>query len=478
MLMKTRFLASLFLIALAFAACSKDDDKNAKNSNTTPTVPKQNLVAELSTESYTPTELSTNVTDGHIFTWYLGNETYIKAFAAAFQVIKNNRLFILDTTFAHRKILIGYKRNWAIESHVFTYQTLSAKGQPITLSARVSFPNSTEGQPHQVQSLSLCTHFLIHEHAQAPSLELSPYTMRTLYNSAVIEPDFEGYGITADQPYPGFSYEILARQTLDCARAALQVMKNHGVTFRQNGHSTVWGYSLGTPNAMAVVKYYDTKLPQDEKDAIRLQSGFMGCGPMLLRDMVEYFDQNPDFDAGGLAYLPSFLAALPASDFGGYDLMEFLPAWMQDYVITVEGKEMQYMDAIRQNKLTWFKRPTSSNSVKDNLAEDMCTADGHLDMTNPKTKILLDLIERLSSWDNWLPQEDVYLTHCKDDNFIPYAQAEKFYEQKKASSKMHFKDVSSKPLDSMMGAHAASTAMDIIIAILHEEPADSYKYLP
>ena len=152
--------------------------------------------------------------------------------------------------------------------------------------------------------------------------------------------------------------------------------------------------------------------------------------------------------------------------------------WLEGYIAKDIAPHVGGNIRATQNKLTWFSRPTSTKNVKDNLAEDMCTADGHLDMTNPKTKILLDLIERLSSWDNWLPQEDVYLTHCKDDNFIPYAQAEKFYEQKKASSKMHFKDVSSKPLDSMMGAHAASTAMDIIIAILHEEPADSYKYLP
>ena len=480
--MKTRILVILFLIILPFVACKKDDDtkpQNTTNNETPVVVPKDNLVAEMTSETYTPTEMSNVITNGHIFTWYLDEEAAINAFKVAFQVIKNNRLFILDTTFAHRKVLIGYKRNWTVESHVFTYRSVSAKGEPIVLSGRVSFPNSTDGTPHQVQSLSLCTHFLLHEHAQAPGLELSPFVMRTLYNSAVIEPDYEGYGLTSSRPYPGFSYELMGRQTLDCARAALQVMKKHGVTPVEDVYSTVWGYSLGTPNAMAVMKYYDVNLPQDEKEQLNITSGFMGCGPLLLRDMVEYLDENPDFNAGGLAYMPSFLSALSASEFKGYKVTDFLPSWVQTHIVTVDGKQMTFMEAMQQNKLTWFDRPEEypSSVLKNNLAEDMCTADGHLDKNNPKTQILLDLIERLSSWDGWIPQEDVYLTHCQDDNFIPFAQVEKFYQSKKSSPKMHFKNVSAKPLDNLMGVHAASTATDILISILHDQPADSYKYL-
>ena len=49
-------------------------------------------------------------------------------------------------------------------------------------------------------------------------------------NSAVIEPDLEGYGVTADRFACGISFATQARQAIDCVL----------------GHSLLWRLSLQT----------------------------------------------------------------------------------------------------------------------------------------------------------------------------------------------------------------------------------------
>ena len=62
------------------------------------------------------------------------------------------------------------KRQWQIETYVFTYRSKSLRGEDVILSGRVSFPKSTiEGTPHQVQSLTLNRHHAIPFPAVAPS---------------------------------------------------------------------------------------------------------------------------------------------------------------------------------------------------------------------------------------------------------------------------------------------------------------------
>lgn len=466
------------LIVFVLTGCGKDE--KSSSGNDTYTVPEQNLVEITRIDTFDPKEMPEAISTSNLAKFYIEDEEGRQMFNTAFNTILHNRLYILDTLFSGRKIPIGYRRDWSVKSLIFTYRSLSAAGKPIVLSGRVSFPQSNTDAPHEVQSLSLFTHFLLHTTNQAPSEEISPLVMRTLYNSAVIEPDFEGYGVTKGQPFPGFSFAVQARQMADCIRAALAAMQQHGITLAPDGYSTAWGGSLATPGVMAFVRHYDQELTQKERDNIRLKSAFMGCGPMLLRDMVEYFDAHPEYGASGLCYLTGFLAPLPKADFGGYALQDFLPKWIHTHQLTIDGETMTYYEAHLRNLLMLSDHPDDIDIslLKNNLAEDMCTANGHLDLSNPKTQLLLNLIQRLSNWGGWQPQEDVYLTHSRSDRVIPYPQAETFSNKFKDCEKFHFKPIHTRILDDVVASHTSSTLICLILSVLHEDPAMAYRMVP
>lgn len=475
---KLTLLFGVMLMAFC-VACSKDDNNEPESAQNV--VPEQNLVSITGRRTYEAKELPELVVYSNLAKFYFGDETTLKIFKTAIGVIRNNRLYALDTVFANSKSLVGYKRDWHVESYSFTYNSTSAKGEPIVLSGRVSFPTYKNGTGNEVASLSLCTHFLLHGHNQAPTIDdPSPLVMRVLYNSAVVEPDFEGYGLTKDVPFPGFSYETQGMQMIDCARAALQVMRSRGVTLAADGYSTAWGNSMATPGVIGLLKVYDTRITQAVRDQIRLKSAYTGCGPLIFTELLKYYDEHPEYDCEGLIYLPTFFSALPQSIFGGYELKDFFADWMQDYMVEAEGgEEMSYFEGLVKHKMVWnldLPDSVSSHGVSNFLAADMCTAEGHMNYDSEKVKILLKVMDELCNWGDWTPKEDTYLVHCPEDNFIPYVSSRTFYDERSSSGKLHFKNVSTGVFESLLSPHAASTAVSLFLSMMHEDPASAFKY--
>lgn len=370
-------------------------------------------------------------------------------------------------------------RKWQVETYCFTYKSVSATGEETILSGRVTFPNDTvEGVTHEVSTLTLYNHQWI-QPQQAPSLALSPMTIRSLYNSAVIEPDYEGFGLTAQKPYCGLSYMTLARQTADCAMAALDVMHLHGVKLADDGFTTNWGNSLGAPASLAFAKYYETQGSTQLKEALRLKSTYTGEGPYLIDEILTYLDQHPDFSAFLMSLMLQNLPALPASKFAPYEFKEFCPEWMQTTKQMAYGREMTFFEAWILRSSDFTKIPSSYNKdmLKSYFCSDMCTADGHLDYTNGKVVLLKNLFHELSEcWNDWTPVHPVYFTHCPDEDLMPYQQVKDVYEAlHERSSAVYWKDVPSGPLSSTIGVHFETSILGLLNMIVAEEPVDIYK---
>ena len=132
------------------------------------------------------------------------------------------------------------KRCWEIQSYTFSYRSFTADGREQVLSGRVTFPRSKEdGIAHQVQSLSLHIHQALLSPDCAPSENLMYMPLKALWDSAVIEPDLQVWGITHGAESDGAECAIgTARQLADCTVAALEVMRQHGVTLSPDGYTT------------------------------------------------------------------------------------------------------------------------------------------------------------------------------------------------------------------------------------------------
>ena len=162
------------------------------------------------------------------------NEIANKILSGAIKTLVGLRKPQMDKTFAKQS---ANNSGWQVQTCTFSYESVSVSGKPITLSGRITFPNAKDGSGHKVKSLSLYVHYYLDKDV-VPSLSLSPVDLRYLFDSAVIEPDLEGYGTSEDRPYCGFSMLAQARQTADCMLAAIEILKDNGVEL-------IWSDSIG-----------------------------------------------------------------------------------------------------------------------------------------------------------------------------------------------------------------------------------------
>lgn len=430
----------------------------------------------LSMDSYSPEDFCNKVSNNKFMQNQMGDdETTNIIFSKAIETLVGLRKPKMDKTFAKQS---ANNSGWQVQTCTFSYESVSVSGKPITLSGRITFPNAKDGSGHKVKSLSLYVHYFLDKDV-VPSLSLSPIDLRYLFDSAVIEPDLEGYGTSEDRPYCGFSMLAQARQTADCMLAAIEILKENGVELIEGGHTTGWGYSLGGPIVLEFARYYDKQLSASQGEKINLTSVYSGGGPYLLDRMIQILNVDKNLYARTLCYLPHFLSSIPEEQLGGYQLRDFFPTWMHETKVTIDGETMSFFESMVNNKVFGGTWPSEVGLSKDILynhfAADMFTADSLLDLSHPKTVALLNAVKKQYDWDEWTPSADIYLTHNPNDKNIPYQQTQELYEQLKPSGRVFWRKTSAGPLELIWKAHHASTLLACIYAILYEEPQEAFR---
>ena len=449
---RTAFFFSM-MIVMTLTGCDNKDLDNSKEDSEKIIIPH----AVLSMESYSPIDFCDKVCSNKFMEKQIGdNETANKILSEAIESFVGLRKLKMDKTFAKES---PNSSGWQVQTCTFSYESVSVSGTPITLSGRITFPNAKDGSGHKVKSLSLYVHYFLNPKDVAPSLSLTPVDLRYLFDSAVIEPDLEGYGTSADRP--------------------CEILKENGVELIEGGHTTGWGYSLGGPIVLEFARHYDKQLSASQRKKINLTSIYSGGGPFLLDRMIELLNVDKNLYASTLRYLPHFLSSIPEEELGGYQLRDFFPAWMHETNVTIDGETMSFFESLVNNKSfgeTWPSELDLSQDVLYNhFAADMFTADASLDLSHPKTVALLNTIKKQFDWDDWTPSAYIYLTHDPNDKNIPYEQTQELYEQLKPSGRVFWRKTSAGPLGLFWEAHAANTLMSCVYAILYEEPQEAFR---
>ena len=324
------------------------------------------------------------------------------------------------------------KRQWQIETYVFTYRSKSLRGEDVILSGRVSFPKSTiEGTPHQVQSLTLNMHHAIPSRV-APSRVIDMWNLRLIQNSAVIQPDGQGYGVDLDKDfYCSTMGHALAIQMKDCAMAALEVMRQHGVTLAEDGYSIGTACSLSSCEPLAFAKWYETEAPESFRNAIRLKAIYTGFGPTDPVRTLKYLSSHPTFNAALSKFLICSLQAFSSEQLGGYQPSDFASNVLLNTMVEYDGRQMTYFEEEGRYMANFLGTEDWPNPTKlsEILAADMLTADGQMDESSPKTKAMLDALRKENDLSNWNPSLPVYIMHSKQDDRIPWEHAYQCYQE-------------------------------------------------
>ena len=397
------------------------------------------LVGITQEDHFTPDELCEAMANSKFFNQFgkKGSETsdVSPVMKTIFQMLVNPRLPKMDSLFAAagHYASAGSQRLWQVESYAFSYKSTSAQGKEITLSGRVTFPNSRDGSGHTVQTLSLCNHVWNTFPDVTPSMALTMYPMRIFHNSAVIEPDYEGYGVNDDgHSHPGFSFQVLSVQLKDCLLAARQVMEQRGVTLAADGCSTGWGTSQGAAATIAFSRYYDQEASEAERSLIRLHSSYASEGPIHPAEAFDYVSRHPDYNATLIHVMSAYLSHLSSEQLGGYAFEEFFPDEWRTRMLTIDGMTKSYYQFWLANRFSYCYDVPSKSDHKHfyyNFVPEMTTADGAWDYTNPKTKAFVEAMCQQADWGAWIPVTPIYMAHQRQDDLIPYDQAYHLYWQ-------------------------------------------------
>ena len=397
------------------------------------------LVSVMKNESYTPDEFLKHLGSPSMRAITENIQQYptfvkINNLASAFAKMKlNAHLPYLDSLFAAE---VGTEndgtRRWRFESYTFTYKSVTSYGQSMEMSGRVTFPNNiVESKGHEVSTLSLHSHQELPDADCAPSENLMFMSMRAMYNSAVIEPDFQNLGINYTKVFDGTgSAKALTRQLVDCVIAALEVMHQHGVTLDPEGYTTNWGSSKNVAVPIGFAKYYETEAPQWFRDAIRLESTFTGEGEIDLGNVMPFYYQHPEFYPVIYYYTGCYLAGLTAKQLGGYEPKELLAPWFTNTIYHIGDKDYTALEALSLGLIkNGDPRLPEITRLDQILASDLLTPDGLMDESNPKGQAFLRGMSEESGVYGWEPTLPIYIAHCPYDEVIPYSCSREFYLQ-------------------------------------------------
>jgi hypothetical protein len=377
---------------------------------------------------------------------------------------------------------------WQMESYSFNYRSKSARGEDVVLSGRVTFPNhKTKGIGHQVKSLTLNIHHAL-PLKWMPSKALGMWTLRSYFNEAVIEPDGQGFGANLDKDYYcTVSSNVLARQMADCTLAALEVMRQHGVTLSGDGHSICTSCSQGAAVPLAFAKYYETEASASFREAVRLNAVYTSCGPLDFEDCIRYFSDHPTFNAMLSKPIIFSLAALSPEQLYGYQPQDFVHPDLLNTQVEYGGRTMSYYEEEARyatNVLGTDKNMPNPKKLSEIIAPDMLNEDGKLDDNNPKTQALMRILAEQNDLSGWLPTTEIYLIHGKKDDGIPVENARKCYEALSnggTMSNVHYHEISTLPILSELaklpkaGIMHLITTMSFISTYLNEDPSQEFK---
>ena len=321
------------------------------------------------------------------------------------------------------------QRDKEIQSYTFSYRSQTVDGRDVVLSGRVTFLHNINGAPHQVKTISLHIHQAFFHPEWAPSRNLMFMPLKVLWDSAVIEPDLQKWGITYGiEPDGGGSAVHMARQLADCTVAALEIMKQHGVTLAPEGYTTNWGSSQGALPTLYFAKWYDTEAPQWFKDTLRLRSTFSAEGDVPLYELTRYTYLHPELVYEGHVLLTAYFKAFTDEQKGGYRAEEFVPRWFNEPQYEVDGRKITFLDALSH----YYPHITESvikamKSYAEMVAPDMMNEDGTVNLNCPKIQAWLACLKKYNNVEDWTPAHEVYIAHSPADDMMPFEMVYDLY---------------------------------------------------
>lgn len=330
---------------------------------------------------------------------------------------------ILCTDVAEAITGISIGMNTRIVRATFMYHSMFDTTQT-SLSGCVCWPLGCQYN----EEIWLENHYTATRWDQCPSQSYMPgmimcHTRQAIY----VGSDYMGLGLTRDLPAPYFNNPLLARQSIDCFKAALQVLKDNGISLASDFSTYNFGYSLGGSVSLGVAKLVEQD--PELKKAVHLKKSFCGGGPYDQMVMIESYVNNPkhvaempvvmalDIETLKNSNLVSNIGNLFTDSFNSSGILEMVESRLYDTAI-----------------LNSAIRNACGPRISDCLSPEL------LDTTGTLFREFRDLHKAFDLTEGWEPTIPLLFFHSKADGVVSYDCMESFRNRHKGNPVVTYLD--------------------------------------
>ena len=271
-------------------------------------------------------------------------------------------------------------------------------GSVIKLSGKLLLP--AEGP---IKNLILVSHYTIGANFESPSETFPLEGLLATKGYAVAIADYIGYGITADRIHPYMHTESTARSVVEMGLAVKPYLKLIGRA-PESDEVILVGYSQGGSTTMAVMD-----MIQDEYSSFfPLQMTYCGGGPY---ELAATFDVSMEIGVTGIpCAIPMIVQGVNEGEQLGLDMADFFKPQL------LEG----YKDWI--NSKNYTVKQINQLIDSDNL-HDIMTEEGRNKYSRTTARLYAALLR--NSTLNFRPYTPMYIFHSRQDETVPFINAQK-----------------------------------------------------
>ena len=332
----------------------------------------------------------------------------------------------------------GLSAHWRMERINFTYNSISATGEPIVLSGAIMLPNSTlPTVEHELDGVTLYNAYWVGT-KDIIATDGAMIMIRASYNHLVVCSDFQGYGITEGKyNHPFLEYFTLARQSIDCELAALELIDRMGVRLKKGYGTYVMGMSKGAPVTMAVQKMLENSEPEEVRRRVNLEGTYCCSGPYDVKGL--FFSINEGFAKGYLWLVPMLVLSTYCSHpdlFEGFTVEDFFTKSFFNAKTVIDGKEAGFPEAMNSQRMLERRVSTLCNElgfdeIRKILSPRFFSENGDINTEDRLVSIFLGILESNNPSIGWAPKSPVLMEASITDDMVGYEGSYRCYENLK-----------------------------------------------
>lgn len=284
-----------------------------------------------------------------------------------------------------------------------TYPTVDGNWDTITLSGKVMLPKG-----RKPKRMILISHYTVCSNIEAPSNCFSLEGILAKSGYGLIIPDYQGYGVTANEVHPYLVMDLTARHVLDMFLAVRPWLKAVDKE-PEDPELILMGYSQGGATTMAVQYLAEMEhMNPDAEDYIPIHRVFAGGGPYDVKATYERF-VNTNV-AGYPVAVPLVLQGMIKGNNLSIQMSDMMQPWLCDKLDAwINSKK--YTSA-QINKL-----------IGTTVTNKLLTQEAMEQKSDKVAELYKAMTANSVLSYNWAPLAPVYMMHSMDDETVPYTNA-------------------------------------------------------